>query len=83
MSGWMCVCLGFRCLKSKDVEVPEAWVDQDLLTGEKKENVGTKHRAGDSAKLKAGLNAQQTERVAIPSVLCPSDHHTGEKEDGN
>ena len=52
-----------------------------LDAGEKKEDDGTKHRAGESAKLKAGLNAQQTERVAIPSVLC--DHHTGEKEDGN
>ena len=79
----MCECLGFRSLQSKDDEALQVGVDQDLLTGEKKEDVGTKHRAGESAKLKAGLNAQQTERVAIPSVLCPSDHHTGEKEDGN
>ena len=71
MSGWMCVCLGFRCLKGKDVEVPEAGVDQDLLTGEKKEDDGTKHRAGESAKLKAGLlKLSKTERVTIPSVLC-------------
>ena len=48
------MCLGFRCLKSKDVEVPEAGVDQDLLTGEKKED-GTKSRAEESAKLTAGL----------------------------
>ena len=55
MSGWMCVCLGFRCLKSKDDEALQVGVDQDLLTGEKKEDAGTKHRAGESAKLRAGL----------------------------
>ena len=65
----MCECLGFRSLQSKDDEALQVGVDQDLLTGEKKEDAGTKHRAGESAKLKAGLNAQQTERVAIPSVL--------------
>ena len=65
----MCVCLGFRSLQSKDDEALQVRVDQDLLTGEKKEDVGTKLRAGESAKLKARLNAQQTERVAIPSVL--------------
>ena len=48
MSGWMCVCLGFRCLKSKGVEVPEAGVDQDLLTGEKKDD-GTKQTGPESA----------------------------------
>ena len=68
MSGWMCVCFGFGSLQSKDDEALQVGVDQDLLTGEKKED-GTKHRAGESAKLKAGLNAQQTEWVAIPSVL--------------
>ena len=55
----MCECLGFRSLQSKDDEALQVGVDQDLLTGEKKEDVGTKHRAGESAKLKAGLNAQQ------------------------
>ena len=83
----MCVCLGFRCLQSKDDEALQVGVDQDLLTGEKKENVGTKHRAGESAKLKAGLNAQQTERVQYPAYSDMNtgsmDHHTGEKEDGN
>ena len=83
----MCVCLGFRCLQSKDDEALQVGVDQDLLTGEKKENVGTKHRAGESAKLKARLNAQQTERVQYPAYsdmnTGSKDHHTGEKEDGN
>ena len=65
----MCVCLGYGSLQSKDDEALQVGVDQDLLTGEKKEDAGTKHRAGESAKLKARLNAQQTERVAIPSVL--------------
>ena len=55
----MCVCLGFKSLQSKDDEVPEAGVDQDLLTGEKKDDDGTKLRAGKSTKLKAGLDAQQ------------------------
>ena len=64
----MCVCLGYGSLQSKDDEALQVGVDQDLLTREKEDD-GTKHRAGESAKLKAGLNAQQTERVAIPSVL--------------
>ena len=55
MSGWMCVCLGFGSLQSKDDEALQVGVDQDLLTGEKKEDVSTKQGAEKSAKLTAGL----------------------------
>ena len=51
----MCECLGFRSLQSKDDEALQVGVDQDLLTGEKKEDDGTKHRAEKSAKLTAGI----------------------------
>ena len=46
MSGF--VCLGFQSLQSKDDEVPEAGVDQNLLTGEKKDD-GTKQTGPESA----------------------------------
>ena len=69
------MCFGFGSLQSKDDEALQVGVDQDLLTEEKEKDDGTKHRAGESAKLKAGLNAQQTERVAIPSALCPRSPH--------
>ena len=69
----MCECLGFRSLQSKDDEALQVGVDQDLLTEEKEKDDGTKHRAGESAKLKAGLlklsKKQRPERAAVPSVL--------------
>ena len=72
------MCLGFKSLQSKDDEALQVGVDQDLLTEEKEEDDGTKHRAGESAKLKAGLlKLSKAERVAIPSVLCHENWQHG------
>ena len=70
MSEWMCVCLGLKACKATMMKSLRLGLTRISLP-ERRRKMAPSNRAVESAKLRAGLNAQQgTERAAMPSVLC-------------